>query len=110
MPEDLAALKAGVVIYEKELQQLLAEMKTTGENIQKAPPVDDPQTRDMAGAIGFVAVMQLVTRRLDLMEKYEAALRDYARALEARQKSLEKENKRLEQENGDFRDNLVQRR
>jgi len=95
MADDLAAKKAIVVTYEKELQQILAEMKQAATTPQTAEPMDE-ESRNVAAGVLFLMFFQNIARRIDLMEKYEAAQRDYAKALEARVKALEKENARYQ--------------
>ena len=81
MPEDLAELKANVMVYEKEIQTVFERAK----NLPAAAP------DEMTQAVIWGALLEMLGRRIDLMEKYEAALRDYVKGLENRNKALEKE-------------------
>ncbi len=56
------------------------------EGTKPAPEGTDETTRGVL----FVLMLEIIGRRIILMEKYEAALRNYNMALEKRVKDLEK--------------------
>ena len=89
-PVDLSALKANVETYEQELQQVRELQQFSGSWQESLKSAGDVDSRDVASAIGFVSFLQLLSRRIDLMEKYEAAQRNYIKALEDKLRNLEK--------------------
>jgi len=87
-----AALKAVVLTYEKELQQILGEGKDFQAQWGKLSQMPPNENRETASTVWFVQFLQILSRRIDLMEKYEAALREYAQSLERQIADLEKKS------------------
>jgi len=82
--EDLSVLRTRVETYGAELKQTGKEFHKSGTDWLKRFKERPPTYRDMADLFLSTA------RYVDLMEKHEAALRNFVVALERRVKVLEK--------------------
>ncbi len=86
----IAALKAVLVTYENQLVDLLKEVEAfvgQSKKIAKAA-ANDTTVSDKF----WTQFLRLLARRVDVTQKYEAALHDYVQALRARVVELEKKS------------------
>jgi hypothetical protein len=87
-----AALKAVVLTYEKELRLFKREANGFAALSQKLKSIPEAGNREPVSVTLSVQFFQMLSRRLDLMDKYEAALREYVEALERQVADLEKKS------------------